>query len=104
MVEAILDALRRGWIVNARLEAELLAVGKEVVRADRVLAAVAIDDAIMAQVKAADLDGVQQTLEQGDARAEEAALWPQLDKKASLFVEAVNGYQSAWEMARDLVP
>jgi len=103
-VEAILDAIRRGWIVNARLEAELLAVVNEVVRADRVLAAVAMDDAIMAQVKAADLDPVQQTLEQGDACARQAAVWPQLEKKASLLHEAISDYQGAWEMVRDLVP
>ena len=104
MVEAIFDALRLGWVVNVKLEAELLAVVEEVVRADRVLAAVAIDDAIMAKAEAASLDKPQQMLEAADALAKQAVVWQQPEKKASLFHDAIDGYRNAWETARKLVP
>ena len=104
MVEAVLDALRRGWIVNAKLSAELLAIVDGVVRADRVLVAVVIDDAIMAKAKTADLDGAQELLNQADALAKEAAVWPVLEKKALLLQEAIGQYEKAWESARGLVP
>lgn len=103
-VKGILNAIRQGWIVNSELEAELLTIVDEEVRADRVLAAVAIDDAIMSQANIADLDKAQQELEQADALAKEAAVWPQVDKKASLFRDAIGGYEDAWETARNLVP
>jgi len=104
MVEAIFDALRRGWIVNAKLETELLAIVDEIVRADRVLAAVVIDDAILAQADSAGLDHSQEMLEQADALAKEAAIWPQLDKRTLLFHDALVQYQDAWEAAMKLVP
>jgi len=104
MVEAILDALRRGWIVNPKLETELLAIVDEIVRADRVLAAVAIDDAIMAQADPAGLDQAQKLLKEADALAQEAAVWPQLDKKTLLFHEAIGQYKDAWQAAWKLVP
>lgn len=37
IVEAVLDAIRRGWILDAELRSELLAIIDEAVRADRVL-------------------------------------------------------------------
>jgi len=104
MVGAIFDALRRGWIVNPKLETELLAIVDEVVRADRVLAAVAIDDAIMAKAEAARLDEPQKMLEAADALAQQAVVWQQPEKKASLFHDAIEGYRNAWETARKLAP
>jgi YVTN family beta-propeller protein len=104
MVEAIFDALRRGWIVNRELETELLAIVDEIVRADRVLAAVAIDDAITAKAEAAGLDQAQELLKEADASAKQAAVWPQPDKKTILFQDAIGQYKEAWEAARKLVP
>ena len=104
MVQAILDALRRGWIVNSELETELLAIVDEVVRANRVLATVVIDDAIVAQADSAGLDQAQEMLEQADALAKEAAVWPVLDRKSTLLQEAIAQYKKAWEAARKLVP
>ena len=69
-VEAVLDALRRGWIVDPKLNGELLAVVDEVVRAYRVLTAVAIDDAIPAKADPMGLDTAQHFTGQEDAVAE----------------------------------
>lgn len=102
-VEAMLNAIRRGWIVNTKLNAELLAVADEIARASRVLAAVAIDDAIMAKANVADLDTAQQILEQADALAREARVWQQPDKKAPLLRDAIDRYRHAWEAAVRLV-
>lgn len=104
MVEAILDALRRGWIVNPELKTELLAIVDEIVRADRVLAAVVLDDAIVSQADATGLEQAQKMLEEADAMAKEAAVWPQLDKKAILFHDAIGRYKEAWEAAFKLAP
>lgn len=104
MVQAMLDAIRLGWIVSAKLETELLAIVDEVVRADRVLAAVAIDDALVAKADAAGLDKAQKLLQEADTTAKEAAVWPQLDKKTTLFREAITGYRAAWDAAVKLVP
>jgi len=102
MVEAVLAAIRRGWIVNPELETELLAIVDEVVRADRVLAAVVIDDAIVAQADSAGLDGAQKMLEEADALAKEAAVWPVLDRKSTLLQEAIGRYKEAREAALKL--
>ena len=83
---------------------ELLTIVDEVVRADRVLAAVVIDDAILAQADSAGLDGVQKMLEEADALAKEAAVWPVLDRKSTLMQEAIGRYKEAWEAALKLVP
>jgi YVTN family beta-propeller protein len=104
MVKATLDAIRLGWIVNTKLQADLLAVVDETVRADRVLAAVVIDDAILAKADAAGIDRAQEMLKQADALAKEAAVWPQFDKKASVFCDAIDQYRNAWKAALDLVP
>ncbi len=104
MVEAILDAIRRGWIVNPELETELLAIVDEIVRADRVLAAVVLDDAIVAQADAAGLDQAQKLLKEADALAKEAVVWPQLDKKAILFHDAIGQYEQTWEETLKLAP
>jgi YVTN family beta-propeller protein len=104
MVKGVFDAIRLGWIVDTKLNTEMLAIVDEVVRADRVLAAVAIDDAILAKANVAGLDKVQQMLEQADALVKEAAVWPVLDKKALLLQEAIGQYEKAWEATRGLVP
>jgi hypothetical protein len=104
MVEYTLDAIRLGWIVNTKLQADLLAVVDETVRADRVLAAVVIDDAILAKADAVGINKAQEMLKQADALAKEAAVWPQFDKKASVFCDAIDQYRNAWKAALDLVP
>ena len=103
MVEAIFDALRRGWIVNPELETELLAIVDEIVRADRVLAAVVIDDAIVAQADSAGLDQAQEMLVQVDALVKGAGVWPQLEKKTSLLSEAIGQYRETWMAAQALL-
>jgi YVTN family beta-propeller protein len=99
MVQAVLDTIRRGWITNADLRTELLAIADETVRADRVLAAVAIDDAIMAQAAADALAQAQDIMEQGDVLVKEAGLGPELSRRASLLSDAITQYQNAWEAA-----
>lgn len=103
-VKGILDALRRGWIVNPEIETELLAIADEIVRADRVLAAVVIDDAIVARADSASLDQAQEMLVQAHALVKEAGVWPVLDRKSALLQEAIAQYQKTWEAARALVP
>jgi YVTN family beta-propeller protein len=103
VVEAVIMAIRSGWVSNTELRSELLAVIDESVRADRVLVAVAIDDAIVAvkdPVKIAEAQGI---LEQGDALVKEAAVWEQLDKKTSLLNDAINKYRNAWKAAVDII-
>ena len=100
-VEAVLDAIRRGWIVNAELRSELLAIVDEAVRADRVLAAVAIDDAILAEVDPETIGEAQGMLEAADALVKEAAVWQEVDKKAPLLHRAINQYHNAWAAALD---
>jgi hypothetical protein len=103
MVEAILNAVRRGWIMNAELRLELLAIADAVVRADRVLVAVAIDDAIVAGADSEEIGKAQEMLEQGDALAKEAALWQDLDRKVDLLDGAINQYRDAWTAAVTLL-
>jgi len=104
MVQAALDTIRRGWIMNAELRAELLAIVDEAVRADRVLALVAIDDAIVAGADPEDIRRAQEMAEQGGALIKEAGVWQKIDKKASLLRSAIDQYRSAWNAALDLVP
>jgi len=101
IVEAVLDAIRRGWIVNAELRSELLAIVDEAVRADRVLAAVAIDDAILAEIDPEEIGEAQGMLEAADALVKEAAVWQEVDQKASLLHRAINQYHNAWAAALD---
>jgi YVTN family beta-propeller protein len=103
IVEAILDAIRRGWIVNAELRNELLAIVDEAVRADRVLATVAIDDAIVAVADPMNIAEAQEMLEKGDALAKEAVVWQEVDKKAPLLDHVINQYRNAWEVASDSI-
>ncbi len=103
MVEAVIDAIKRGWILNAELRSELLAIVDEIIRADRVLVAVAIDDAIVAIANPEKIAEAQEMLEKADALVKQAAVWQQLDKKASLLYDAINQYQKAWEAALDLI-
>lgn len=103
IVEAVLDAIRRGWIVNEDIRSELLAIVDEAVRADRVLAAVAIDDAILAEVDPEEIGEAQGRLEAADALVKEAAVWQEIDKKASLLFDAINQYRNAWDETVDLI-
>lgn len=103
MVQAILDAVRRGWIMDAEIRSELLAVVDEVVRADRVLVAVAIDDAIVAGTDSDGISNVQEVLNQADALVKEARVWDPIEKKASLLDNAISQCQNAWQMALALV-
>ena len=103
VVEAVIDAIRRGWILDVELHSKLLAVIDEAVRADRVLVAVAIDDAVVAVADPGKIAEAQEMLEKGDALVKEAAVWQQLDKKASLLSEAISQYRNAWEAAIDLI-
>ena len=104
MVKGVFDAIRLGWIVNTEINTELLAIVDEVIRADRVLAAVAIDDAIVAKVNATGIKNAQQMLKQADDLAKQAAAWQQLEKKSSVFCDAIGAYRNAWDTARKLVP
>jgi YVTN family beta-propeller protein len=101
MVKAVLDAIRRGWITNADLRSELLAIADAALRADRVLAAVAIDDAIVGQENPETIEQAQTQLENGGALVKEARLWGQMDKKATLLTNAISAYQQAWQTASD---
>lgn len=101
MVKAVLDAIRRGWIVNAELRSELLAVTDEAVSADRVLAAVAIDDAIVGGKNSEAIEQAQALLENGDALVTEAKVWELMNKKADLLSNAISEYQKAWQAALD---
>lgn len=89
--------------MSAGLRAELLSIVDEAIRADRVLAAVAINDAIVAAADAEDIGNAQEMLEQADALIKEATVWEQLDRKASLLRSVINQYQNAWEAALDLM-
>ena len=80
-----------------------MAIVSEAIRADRVLAAVAIDDAILAQANREEIGAAQGMLEAADALVQEATVWQQCDKKASLLFDAINQYRNAWEAAIDLI-
>ena len=99
MVQAVLNAIRQGWIMNAEIRSELLAVVDEVARADRVLAAVAVDDAIMAGADSDGISNAQEVLNQADALIKEARVWEGIEKKASLLNSAISQCQSAWQAA-----
>jgi len=101
MVKAILDSIRRGWITNTEIRAELLAITDEAVRADRVLAAVAIDDAIVGQKNPETIEQAQTLSENGNALVKQAKVWERMDKKATLLTDAINAYQQAWQTALD---
>lgn len=103
MVEAVLDAIRRGWIMNEEIRSELLTIAHKAVRADRVLVAVAVDDAIVAVADPERIAEAQEMLEKADALVQEAAIWQQVDKKGSLLHEAINQYRNAWEAALDSI-
>ena len=100
MVEATLESIRRGWIIDAELHSELLAIVDEVVRADRVLAAVAIDDAIVGAKPTETIEQAQALLENGNALVKEAKVWERMDKKAALLTDAITQYQAAWQAAQ----
>jgi YVTN family beta-propeller protein len=100
MVEATLDTIRRGWIMDAELHVELLAIVDQAVHADRVLAAVAIDDAIVGQKNSETIEQAQALLEKGDALVKEAKVWERMDKKATLLTDAISQYQAAWQAAQ----
>ena len=101
MVEDTLESIRRGWIINAELRSELLAIVDQAVRADRVLAAVAIDDAIVGAKPTETIELAQALLENGNALVKEAKVWDQMDKKAMLLTQAIGEYQHAWQAALD---
>jgi len=103
IVEAVIDAIRRGWILDTVLRSELLAIIDETVRADRVLVAVAIDDAIVAVADPEKIEEAQEMLETGDALVKQAAAEQGLDRKISLLQDAINQYRNAWEAAMDLI-
>ena len=103
IVEAVLDAIRRGWIMNAELRSELLAIVDEAVRADRVLAAVAIDDTMLAKANPEKIGEAQGMLEAADALVREAAAWKEIEKKASLFHRAISQYHCAWAAAMNSI-
>jgi YVTN family beta-propeller protein len=103
VVEAIIDAVRRGWVLNAELRSELLSIVDEIVRADRVLVAVVIDDAIVAIADPGKISEAQEILEKGDALVKQAAIEQGLDGKISLLQDAINQFRNAWEAALDLI-
>ena len=101
IIEAVLDAVRCGWIMNEELSSELLAIADEAVRADRVLVAVVIDDAIVAIADPEKIAEAQEMLEKGDSLVKEAALQQQLDQKILLLQSAIDCYGDAWAVALD---
>ncbi len=101
LVKAILNAVRNGWIINAELRSELLAISDAAVRANRVLAAVAIDDAIVGSKPTETIEQAQALLENGNALVKEAKVWDQMDKKSTLLTHAISEYQHAWQAALD---
>ena len=103
IVEAVIDVIRRGWVLNTELRSELLAIIDEAVRADRVLVAVAIDDAIVAVADPEKIAEAQEILENGDALAKQAAAEQGLDSKVSLLQDAISQYRNAWGAAVDLI-
>lgn len=102
-VKALLDAIKQGEVSNALLRSELLAITDEVLRADRVLAAVAIDDAIVAVAAAEEIEQAQESMETGDVLVKTAAKEQEPQKKAPLLNRAIKLYQDAWETASNLV-
>ncbi|MCP4450214.1 MAG: YncE family protein [Planctomycetes bacterium] len=100
MVEAILECIRRGWVIDADLHLELLAIVDQAMRADRVLAAVAIDDALVGQKNSETIEQAQMLLKKGDALVKEAKVWEQMDKKGTLLANAISQYQAAWQVAQ----
>jgi len=103
IVEAIMDAIRRGWILNAEIRSELLAIIDETVRAGRVLVAVVIDDAIVASTDPEKIAAVHEILKNGDTLTKQAAVAQGLDEKISLLQHAINQYRNAWRAAVNLI-
>jgi len=101
MMMSVLMAIRQGWIIDADLTTELLAIVNTVVRANRVLAAVVIDDAIVGQTDPTCLDTAQAKLETANSLVREATVWKQIETKASLLEEAILAFRNAWETALD---
>jgi hypothetical protein len=102
-VEALLNAIKQGEISNAQLRSELLAITDEVLRADRVLAAVAIDDAIVTGAAPEEIEQAQESLETGDVLVKTAAKEQEPQKKAPLLYRAIKLYQDTWETASNLL-
>lgn len=103
IVEAVIDAIRSGWVLNAELRSELLSVVDEIIRSDRVLVAVVIDDAIVAIADPGKIAEAQEILEKGDALVKQAAIEQGFDGKILLLQDAINQFRSAWEAALDLI-
>ncbi|MHC4439400.1 MAG: beta-propeller fold lactonase family protein [Planctomycetota bacterium] len=101
MIEAVIDTIRRGWVLNGELRSELLSIVDEIIRADRVLVAVVIDDAIVAIADSGKIAEAQEILEKGDALVKQAAIEQGLDGKISLLQDAIDQYRNAWEAALD---
>jgi YVTN family beta-propeller protein len=101
IVQSAIDAIRRGWVLNAELRSELLSIVDAIIRADRVLAAVVIDDAIVAIADPAKIAEAQEMLEKGDSLVKEASSRQELDQKILLLQSAIDCYSNAWEAALD---
>jgi len=103
IVEAVIDTIRRGWVLNTELRSDLLSIVDEIIRADRTLVAVVIDDAIVAIADPEKIAEAQEILEKGDALVKQAAIEQGLDGKISLLQDAINQFRNAWEAAMDLI-
>ncbi len=99
MIKAVLNTIRSGWIVDAELRSELLAIVSQIVRANRVLAAVAIDDVIVGETDLKIIEPAQALLQAGNALVKEAMVWEEMDEKAARFTNAIRKYQHAWQVA-----
>jgi len=103
MVESIVDAIKHGWILNAELHSELMAIIDETIRADRVLVEICIDDSIVGRANPDDRKEMREMLQEADVLVKEAAVEQRLDGKGSLLCSAINQYRDAWEIAWDLI-
>lgn len=99
MIDEIIDAIRDGEIESGEVRKELLAIAEEVVRAGRVLAAVAIDDGIVGGASSGTLAAAQARLVEGDTLAEAAAAEEDLKAKSDLYCSALkDGYRASWKL------
>jgi YVTN family beta-propeller protein len=97
-INKIFDAIEFGGIENAEILTELVLIAEELVRADRVLAAVAIDDAIVGAADPSGLMKAQAKLVEGDALLKAASLEEDLQTKGNLLCDAITeGYRAAWK-------
>ena len=103
MVGSIVEAIANGWVLNAQLHSELLAIADEIIRADRVLVEVCIDEAIVGRADPEGRKDTREMLEEADALVKQAATEQGLDSKASLLCNAIDQYRCAWESAFDLI-